>query len=850
MKKALILGLLLTLTSTVAFAQIINANPDPNGEPWLVGGLRPLTPADHIKLDNMEKVTIKEAKLGKMALLPSRLDNSTSKYFPPVFNQTDGSCGQASGIGYTFNYEINAVRDLDASLTENQYPTHYTYNFLNEGSGANGSWYFDGWDIIRVNGCPNIIDYGGSHACLGDKGWMTGYEKYFNGMSNRVLMPVSISVDTPEGLEVLKHWFNSRAEGSPVGGVVNFAAGATGYSMRTLPAGTHESGMRIMTAWGTEVNHAMTFAGYDDSIRYDWNGDGQFTNDLDITGDGLVDMRDWEIGGVIVVNSWGHGWGDNGRAYMMYRLLAESVPRGGILNNVVHGLFAKANYEPKLTVKASIKHTSREKLSITAGVSTTPGSTTPDHVLDLPLFNYQGGDYSILGGDSLTNETLEFGLDISPLLNYVNSGERAVYFLVVNEIDPNDEDAGEIVSLSITDHGPGGTESMLLGGNIPINNHASTFVSLSKSINFQPIAITTEALPASAPGEFYSQQLEAVGGEAPYYWSAYLGYKENDNNDPFPQVFTEQLTPSNNDDGEALKTIDFEFPFYGEKYTDLVILTDGSILFSGKFQYLRSSSDLRAQKAISVYASDLMIYPADGDGIWYDGDQNSATFHWKTSKYDDQPANIDVAVTLTPDGNIEFFYGPNITPGNDWVSGVSLGDEENFTLTSISSTYNPPNDYALQFNPPDFPFGMNVTRSGLFQGTVQDVNQDWLVRFKVVDNLGLVGFRDIPFTTRVLNTDEAVLASEFKLLQNYPNPFNASTTISFHLPEHSNVTLDVFNVRGQRIKTLLNGPVEAGHHLVQWNGDGASGTQTASGVYYYRLSNGVEQITQKMLMIK
>ncbi|MCF7806901.1 MAG: T9SS type A sorting domain-containing protein [Candidatus Marinimicrobia bacterium] len=850
MKKPLILSLLIALSSTVIFAQVVNVNPDPNGEPWLVGGLRPLTVADKLKLANMKKVDIQESKLGKRAVLPARIDHSNSKYFPPVFNQTDGSCGQASGVGYTFNYEINAVRDLDASVPENQYPTHYTYNFLNEGSGANGSWYFDGWDIIRVNGCPNIIQYGGSRACLGDRGWMTGYDKYYAGMLNRVLMPVSISVDTPEGLEILKHWFNSRAEGSPVGGVVNFAAGATGYSMGTLPAGTHEAGKQVMTAWGTEVNHAMTFSGYDDSIRYDWNGDNQFTNDIDITGDGIVDMRDWEIGGVIVVNSWGSGWGNSGRAYMMYRLLAESVPRGGIMNNVVHGLYAKATYEPKLTLKASLKHTSREKLRITAGVSSDPNASVPDHVLDLPLFNQQGGDFSVLGGDSLVDETLEFGIDVSPLLNFVDSDERAIFYLIVDEIDPGNEDNGEIVSLSLIDHGLGGTETMLLGGNIAIQNNNSTFVPINKTVSFEPVSVTTETLPATAPGEYYSQQLEAMGGEDPYYWSAFLGYRENDSSDPFPHVFTEQLNPSNNDDGEVIKTLDFDFPFYGETYRDLVILTDGSIVFSGKFQYLRSVPDLRAQKAISVYASDLMIYPADGDGIWYEGDENSATFHWKTSKFDDQPAHIDVAVTLRPDGSLEFFYGPNISLGSDWVSGVSLGDEENITLTSVSSTYNLPDNKALSFDPPDFPFGMQVSRSGIFQGTVPDFNKEWLIRFKVVDNLGLVAFQDIPFSVRTLNADESILASEFKLLPNYPNPFNASTRIAFDLPEYSAVTLEVFNVRGQKIKTLVRDQLGAGHHSVSWDGASTSGTRAPSGIYYFRLSNGTEQSSQKMLLIK
>lgn len=849
MKTLLKLQIFVLLLVPFLHAQVVNVNPDPDGDPWLVGGLRPLTSEDHQKLANMKKFEIPDIGLGKRAVLPSRVDHSTSKHFPSVFSQSDGSCGQASGVGYTFAYEINALRDASAGLPANQYPTHYTYNFLNDGSGANGSWYFDGWEIIRVNGCPNIIDYGGSLACLGDRGWLNGYTKYYNGMHNRVLEPVTISVGTPEGLETLKHYFNSRPEGSPVGGVVNFAAGATGYDMKSLPSRTHEAGMRVITAWGAEVNHAMTFSGYDDSIRYDWNGDGQYTNHLDITGDGIVDLRDWEIGGVIVVNSWGTHWGDGGKTYMMYRLLAESSPNGGIYNSVVHGVYAKTSYEPRLTMKASIKHTSREKLLITAGISQNLDSEVPEVTMDLPLFNRQGGDLSMLGGDSALSEVLEFGLDISPLMNHVPAGARGKIFLVVDEIDPSNEDNGEILTFSIIDHGGSG-ESSLLDAATAINNNGRTYLSLLIPMNYDPVQIISSTLPPGVPGEAYSQQLQASGGEEPYYWSIQLDYEELENNDPFPDIHTEQLTPSNNDDGYALKTLDFDFPFYGETYRDLVILTDGSILFEGGFQFLRSVAALRAMKAISVYASDLMIYPADNDGMWYEGNSESATFHWRTSKWNQQDVYVDVAVTLTPTGSIEFFYGSGISLGTDWVSGVSLGDEENFTLTASSSMYNIPDDYALLLTPPEHPYGMSVSKAGLFKGVVPNVSGSWNVNLKVVDNIGITAYGKVPFSVTALDAEETVLASGFRLMQNYPNPFNASTTIDFSIPDQSLVSLEVFNIRGQKVKTLVQNDLAAGSHAISWNGTNEAGASVASGVYYYRLSIPGEEQTAKMLLIK
>lgn len=73
----------------------------------------------------------------------------------------------------------------------------------------------------------------------------------------------------------------------------------------------------------------------------------------------------------------------------------------------------------------------------------------------------------------------------------------------------------------------------------------------------------------------------------------------------------------------------------------------------------------------------------------------------------------------------------------------------------------------------------------------------------------------------------------YTLFQNYPNPFNPTTTVRYALPKRSHTTLTVFNTLGQRVATLVNGEVEAGHHVVQFNGSGL-----ASGVYFYRLQAG------------
>lgn len=85
---------------------------------------------------------------------------------------------------------------------------------------------------------------------------------------------------------------------------------------------------------------------------------------------------------------------------------------------------------------------------------------------------------------------------------------------------------------------------------------------------------------------------------------------------------------------------------------------------------------------------------------------------------------------------------------------------------------------------------------------------------------------------------------------NYPNPFNPETTISFSTQKDNVVTLDIYNVKGQRVKTLLNEHKVAGQHSVVWNGTDNNDKPVSSGVYFYRMRNGEFSSTKKMILMK
>ncbi len=85
--------------------------------------------------------------------------------------------------------------------------------------------------------------------------------------------------------------------------------------------------------------------------------------------------------------------------------------------------------------------------------------------------------------------------------------------------------------------------------------------------------------------------------------------------------------------------------------------------------------------------------------------------------------------------------------------------------------------------------------------------------------------------------------------QNYPNPFNPSTIIPYQLPAPVRVRLEVFNILGQRVTTLVDGPRPAGFHTATWNGTDAAGRGVASGVYLYRLLGGGKRLTRSMVLL-
>ena len=462
------------LASSIAIADTnkpVNLNPDPNGTPWYANGVK-MTPEDKAFIESLPELKIDKEQAPSADELPSSVDNSQHIYFRPIFAQKGASCAQASGFGYSFTYEMSLIRNLDAGLTENQYPEHFTWNHLNGGQGY-GSSTTEGWNIAKENGIPDVITYGGMSTPSPYTKWMSGYDKYFQGMNNRVAGYYRIDPSTPEGIETLKHWLDNRGNGSDIGGLAIFFCHIGGnIETETLAYDSAHAGEIIYTRFGNENGHGMTFVGYDDNVKVDLNGDGQYTNDIDINNDGKVDVLDWEIGAIKFANSWGDGWRNSGFGWLSYSVLARSEHDGGLYSKAIT-LEVEPSFTPSMTLKVKMQHQSRSKISIKAGIASTEDAQTPEFEKRFTAFYFKGGDHPMQGDSS---DPIEIGLDITSLTQQIGGlSNTKKLFLIIDEQDADNSASGQVISVSAIDYENGGIKYRKTR-NVTIKNNTRTII--------------------------------------------------------------------------------------------------------------------------------------------------------------------------------------------------------------------------------------------------------------------------------------------------------------------------------------------------------------------------------------
>ena len=414
---------------------------------------------------------------------PDHLNNALTKYFPPVIDQSGGSCGSAQAVGYTMTLEMNAYRDADASFEENQLPTHFTWLHTNSGIGK--------YEIMNRHGVPNVVTYGGrtysnifgqQDTSEKDYGWMQGYDKWYSAMFNRTLGGDTFcdSDQTTElGREQLKQylWNHWGDESFMCGGVSGIGV-ASGGNWQDIPiTATNRAigvaGMKYVASWGETYDHALTVVGYDDRIEFDLDGNGVF---------GEKDKD--EVGAWIICNSWGAGWCNQGFVYCPYKY-SYAVGTNRIPMNSGHYTWRK-DYEPKRVLKILMDYSHRSEISISAGISSDTTATQPQKTEVMPFFDYAGNGTEqhnpepavpMLGKwkGRLNYEPMEFGYDVTDLSSNIDLSKPVKYFLKINS-KTRAIGTGTVYKFSLMDytHDPEGLEIPTKTDTVAILNDGKT----------------------------------------------------------------------------------------------------------------------------------------------------------------------------------------------------------------------------------------------------------------------------------------------------------------------------------------------------------------------------------------
>lgn len=816
----------------------------------LGGGLTAQVAQPEFINDDLKKLReIPELKMPasySLKSLPSSKDNTATAYFPEVFGQYGWSCNQAGSIGYVFTYEINALRNLPATTPENLFPPLAIWNLLNDGNSENGVSFFDSWEAIRLNGIPNFADFGMDNYI--ETKWMSGYDKYYNGMKNRNNQIFTINTDTEEGINTLKHWINDHLDGSANGGLANFQIGSGGMHMEPIPEGEEAEGKFLMTNFSPIVGHTMTVVGWNDFVRWDYNDDGEYTNDVDINFDGVVDIKDWEIGAFLVVNSWGAGWGNKGRVYVPYRLFAEDNLSGGIWEKCVTVIRPKKEYSPQLCYKVGLSYTKRGQLKMVAGVSQNTGSNRPDFVIEYPFFNYLGGNRMMQGGDGAGDEFIEFGLDVSPLLEYIDPDKPAKFFFEVYQhqggvVAGN----GKVNYFSLMDYGSGTLieeAAIMTDEDIKIDAVTRLFETYDPQASAPRVSQTE--LPQAEVGTGYIVGLTAEGGLAPYTWSSEDGqYLAHKNAEKWSFPTGAELILGVSDTNRMLVDLGFSFNFYGKSYDQVIVLKDGGIIMGNNvrdYPYVVDKNLNVFQNAgIFPLYTDLQ-YVFIGEGVYRKDVSDGVIFAW------DATLN-EFAGSYDPKFGVKLYHNGNFSMGFkvlalnsewDWISAVSAGDQIHYTLPEINHEGLMRGELQYDFRLFEWPEWLFFTPTGTLLGTPPATASSMWLPIRVSDSNGNTTtkslFLDVNGGTGI---NDQELNTEIKV---YPNP--VGNTLMLDIPgAKGTVILKIISLDGREV--FVEERPALGNQTMRFD----LSRELEAGTYFYSVQVDGEVLSGKIVKI-
>lgn len=663
--------------------------------------------------------------------IPLSVNNSNTPYYPWPFYQTALECGQTTSIAQIFNYEICFQRgwtDINYNL-DHKFPAYFVWNFCNDGVNQ-GVLFLESWKVVQSAGTCNVTDWGGYPNGNQYKRWINGYDKYYRSMQNRISDVFAIPTDSEEGILTLKHWLYNHIEGKAVGGLANFNA-TYKFPDAVIPEGFPGAGKSIITKFNTDPNHAYIILGYNDTIGWDFNQDNQISNDIDLNGDGQITVQDWEKGCFIISHTSGPGWGDFGQCFLPYRIMATGFHDNGVWGFNAYVVQVREKVNPQLTAKVSLTYNKRGRIKVYFGVSQDTTANSPSYLFEPFVFNYQGGDFYMTGDTSEADKTLEFGIDITPLLNHISPSTPAKFFLMIDEKDQDNSGMGQINHFSIISYSD--TDSLEINSQIsnqPIANQGTTSLSIIYNPHFSKPIILDSAFHFTV-NEHFEHQMSAQNGIPNYRWEIAQGYESQTiPNNPI-QAYN-NIPFSDLDTGCAEIDLPFTFPFYRENINKVYIFADGFIGFSVQdyFPFVYSNTiKFETVRMIAPFFADLEVINTKTKF------QNNELIISYKGKVKNQPESyISFIVILKSDGTIDIHYGEMRYSKTSYISGISNGKNNNMIYSSLNNLQAALiQKKSVRFKPIENLSHIDLSSSGLLSG-VCDIQKTDSVLINCFDN--------------------------------------------------------------------------------------------------------------------
>lgn len=276
-----------------------------------------------------------------------------------------------------------------------------------------------------------------------------------------------------------------------------------------------------------------------------------------------------------------------------------------------------------------------------------------------------------------------------------------------------------------------------------------------------------------------------------------------------------------NNQGNVLWTRHFNMGGTSSRFTNGIVTSDNCIALIGK---------------LASYESFVLKVDAEGDSIWSRFNQNGV------NKWIFENSENNLVILSSSETIIYDLLGNTVnTAIGEFDYGVDLPNYNNFLARN--DEYGSPNLYDIfQFN-----YELN---------SIWSTDEYYRYYFLQMPDNGFLLIKENTF--HFVRTNEELVSinansisnSEY-LISNYPNPFNTETTIDFSIPSESNVKLDIYNIKGQKVKQLVSDKLIADQHSVTWDGKDEFNKSVSSGIYYYKLNvDGKTEIMRKCLLLK